>query len=295
MVLFDWGTYNGLGKLRNAELLGTKLTEIPPYDFARKRRPPEYFERYKEIATKAFTTITAHAPYYALIPRIPTKENIEKVKKIMLDVAIKARTAGAEILNMHIGGKTGDLDRDIEIVSDVVKYLIENTKEIKFSLETTYSGYLFGSIEEIRAVIESVNSDRVLISLQLENDWMREFNVWRTGDFERANRLTTVNFWKRILKAGLELGNGYLSLRFAQVVGVKLRGFVVKKRVPLGMGYPSLSTLAEALAEFMVKEVYDKGLPVKMHLIYTGLPEVKYKDTIKLYSEVMQRVVNYLQ
>ncbi len=295
MVLFDWGTYNGLGKLRNAELLGMKLTEIPPYDFSRRRNPPEYFERYKEIARQAFTTVTAHAPYYALIPKYPTKENIEKVKRIMLDVAIKARTAGAEILNMHIGGKTGDPDRDVEIVADVVKYLIQNTKEIKFSLETTYSGYLFGSIEEIRAVIEAVNSDRVLISLQLENDWMREFNVWRTGDFERAARYSTVDFWRNILKQGLELGNGYLSLRFAQIVGVRLRGFVVKKRVPLGMGYPPLAPLAEAMAEFMVKEVYDKGLPVKMHLIYTGIPETKYKDTIKLYSEVMQRVVNYLQ
>jgi len=124
---------------------------------------------------------------------------------------------------------------------------------------------------------------------------MREFNVWRTGNFERAARYATPDFWRRILKAGLELGNGYLSLRFAQIVGIRLRGFVVKKRVPLGMGYPPLEPLAEALAEFMVKEVYEKGLPVKMHLIYTGLPEVKYKDTIKLYSEVMQRVVNYLQ
>ncbi len=293
MVLFDWGTYNGKTKLYAAELLGMKLTEIPPYDFARKRYTIDYFKEYGELARRAFTTITAHAPYYSLIPR--DLRQLEKIKKIMLDVAIKAKTAGAEILNMHIGGKTGDKDKDVEIVSDVLKYLIQNTKDIKFSLETTYSGYLFGSIEDIRAVIEAVNSDRVLISLQLENDWMREFEVYRTGQFHKAAQYATEDFWYRILKAGLELGNGYLSLRFAQVTGVKLRGFVVKKRVPLGMGYPPLEPLAKALARFMIKEVYEKGLNVKMHLIYTGIPQTKYQDTIKLYSAIMQEVVPYLK
>ncbi|AAR39217.1 NEQ368 [Nanoarchaeum equitans Kin4-M] len=293
MVLFDWGTYNGGSKLYVAELLGMKLTEIPPYDFSRRNRPIEYFKQYKEKATKAFTTITAHAPYYSLIPR--DLRQLDKIKKIMLDVAIKAKTAGAEILNMHIGGKTGDPDKDVEIVTSVLKYLLQNTKDIKFSLETSYSGYLFGSIEEIRAVIEALNSDRVLISLQLENDWMREFEVYRTGQFHKAAQYATEDFWKKILKQGLELGNGYLSLRFAQITGVRLRGIVVKKRVPLGMGYPPLEPLANAIAEFMVKEVYEKGLETKMHIIYTGIPQTKYVDTLKLYSSIMEKVVNYLR
>ncbi len=46
MILFDWGTYNGLSKLRIAAALGMKFTETPP---------------------KAFTTITAHAPYYNVV------------------------------------------------------------------------------------------------------------------------------------------------------------------------------------------------------------------------------------
>ncbi len=293
MVLFDWGTYNGKTKLYVAELLGMKLTEIPPYDFTRKRYTIDYFKEYGTLAKKAFTTITAHAPYYSLIPR--DLRQLKKIKKIMLDVAIKAKTAGAEILNMHIGGKTGNKDKDVEIVSDVLKYLIQNTKDIKFSLETTYSGFLFGSIEDIRAVIEAVNSDRVLISLQLENDWMREFEVYRVGQFHKAAQYATEDFWYRILKAGLELGNGYLSLRFAQIIGVKLRGLVVKKRVPLGMGYPPVEPLAKALAKFMIKEVYERGLNVKMHLIYTGIPQTKYQDTIKLYSAIMQEVIPYLK
>ncbi|HIP89936.1 MAG TPA: xylose isomerase [Candidatus Nanopusillus sp.] len=293
MVLFDWGTYNGLTKLDRAELLGMKLTEIPPYDFSRKNNTPKYFKRYKEIAKNAFTTITAHAPYYALLPR--DLREIDKIKKTMLDVALKAKTAGAEILNMHIGGSTGDKNRDVEIVSDIMKYLIQNTNNIKFSLETTYTKYLFGSIEDIQATIESVNSDRLLISLQLENDWMREFEVFRTGAFYKADKYADKKFWLKILKKGLELGNGYLSLRFSQITGIKLRGIVVKKRVPLGMGYPDLDLLANALAEFMVREVYHKELEIKMHIIYTGLPATKYQDTIKLYSEIMQRVVPHLK
>jgi len=69
---------------------------------------------------------------------------------------------------------------------------------------------------------------------------------------------------------------------------------VLKKRVPLGRGYPSLGPLARALAEFMVKEVRAKGLPLRMHIIYTGPPETKYKDTIALYAAIMSEAVEHL-
>lgn len=63
MILFDWGTYNAFSELPIAAALGTKLTEIPPYDFARRSRGEDYFQQYREFASKAFTTVTAHAPY----------------------------------------------------------------------------------------------------------------------------------------------------------------------------------------------------------------------------------------
>ncbi len=68
----------------------------------------------------------------------------------------------------------------------------------------------------------------------------------------------------------------------------------MKKRVPLGKGYPNLTPLAQALAEFMVKEVREKELPLRMHLIYTGTPETKYEDTITLYAEIMKQVVQHI-
>ncbi len=292
MVLFDWGTYNGLSRLRLAELLGTRLTEIPPGDFSRRRVGGDYFKKYAE-ASKGFTTVTAHAPYYSTVSEDGTKLNL--ARKALIDAVRKAELANAEIFNLHLGGKLEDIDRSIEIAAETVRLLLENSKKIRISLETTYSPKLLGSIDEIRAVMEIVDSPRLLISLQLENDWMRELKVWESGDFHGADKQVTKDFWFKILRKGLELGNGYLSLRFSQITGIKLRNFIVKKRVPLGMGYPNLEKLSSAIAEFMVKEVVDKEKVAEMHLIYTGPWQTKYQDTVKLYYAVMANVVEHVR
>ena len=70
-----------------------------------------------------------------------------------------------------------------------------------------------------------------------------------------------------------------------------MRGVVVKKRVPLGMGYPNVEILVKAIARFLVKEIYDKNLETKVHLIYTGIPETKYKDTVQLYSMLANELI----
>ena len=67
MILFDWGIYNALNTLPKAAMLCMRLTEIPPWDFSRRMRGREYFGSYRDFAGKAFTTITAHAPYYNLV------------------------------------------------------------------------------------------------------------------------------------------------------------------------------------------------------------------------------------
>ncbi len=292
MPLFDWGTYNGKSKLHVAELLGMRLTEIPPYDFVRRKYGEEYFREYAELS-KAFVTVTAHAPYYSTVSE--DKRVLEGARRGLISSAKKAEIANAEIFNLHLGGKLDDVDRTIEIASETIREILKNTEKIKISLETTYSKYLLGSLDEIRAIMETLNSERVIPSLQLENDWMREKGVYRTGLFSIADRETDEKFWYNILKKALNMCPDYLSLRFAQITGVKLRGMVVKKRVPLGMGYPNVEVLTKALSKFIIREIYEEDLSTEIHLIYTGLPENKYVDCVKLYSMLANELVPYLQ
>jgi len=293
MLLFDWGTYNSLHTLNKAATLGMKLTEIPPADFSRRSRGPEYFESYREFASKAFTTVTAHAPYYNVVSF--SKSVSEKVLKAMKAAIRNAALAGAEIFNLHLGWKAFGGDKDIELASEFIRELLKDAPQnIYISLETTYTRRQLGSIDEIRAIIESVGSDRVIISLQLENVFMYETGIDEHGNFHRADAEVDVNFWTNILKKALPLSRGFLSLRFAQVTGIYFGRRLLKKRVPLGKGYPSVGPLAEALARFMIKEVREKELPLRMHLIYTGVPETKYEDAIALYAEIMKRVVQHL-
>ncbi len=292
MALFDWGTYNGRSKLHVAELLGMRLTEIPPYDFSRRRYADEYFEEYRELA-KVFNTVTAHSPYYSTVSE--DREKLERARRGLVNAVKRAEKAGAEVFNIHLGGKLEDLDKTIEVSSETIGIMLKETERIRISLETSYSSSLLGSIDEIRAIMESLNSERVIISLQLENDWMREKKVYRTGLFHKASEETDEEFWKSLFRRALNLCQDYLSLRFSQITGIKIRGLVVKKRVPLGMGYPKLEPMAKALAEFMVKEIYDEDLPTKIHLIYTGIPETKYRDCLHLYSVVSRELVPLLK
>lgn len=293
MILFDWGTYNSLNTLPKAATLGMRLTEIPPWDFTRRSRGREYFDAYKDFISKAFTTVTAHAPYYNLVTDSPVLA--EKIVSIMKSAIEKAAAAGAEVFNMHIGWRVHLDQRDIDAVVDVVKKLLEAAPpNMYLSLETTYTRRQIGSLDEIRAIIEAVGSDRVIPSLQLENVFMYETKVDQHGNFIAADKEATVDFWLNILRKAMEMSHGFLSLRFSQVTGVYFGRRLLKKRVPLGKGYPSLEPLAEALARFMVHEVREKNVPLRMHIIYTGPPETKYEDTIDMYAQIMRKVVQHL-
>ncbi len=293
MILFDWGTYNSLNTLPKAATLGMRLTEIPPWDFTRRSRGREYFEAYKDFISKAFTTVTAHAPYYNLVTDSPVLA--EKIVSIMKSAIEKAAAAGAEVFNMHIGWRVHLDQRDIDAVVDVVKKLLEAAPpNMYLSLETTYTRRQIGSLDEIRAIIEAVGSDRVIPSLQLENVFMYETKVDQHGNFIAADKEATVDFWLNILRKAMEMSHGFLSLRFSQVTGVYFGRRLLKKRVPLGKGYPSLEPLAEALARFMVHEVREKNVPLRMHIIYTGPHETKYEDTIDMYAQIMRKVVQHL-
>ncbi len=293
MILFDWGTYNAYTKLGIAATLGMKLTEIPPYDFTRRSRGEDYFKAYREFASKAFTTITAHAPYYNVVSLDET--TMKRSWKGLLDAARKAKMAGAEIFNLHLGWRAYMDNRDLEYAAELLKKLVEAMgPDGVVSVEVPYTRRMLGLWDEVKALREMVGEEKLIVSVQLENVWMLETGASETGDFEGANRRATKEYWFSVLEKTLGLSHRFLSLRFSQVVGFALGHRILKKRVPLGKGYPDLEPLAEALAEFMVKRVRGKGLPLRMHIIYTGVPQAKYRDTIRLYAAIMERAVQHL-
>jgi len=293
MLLFDWGTYNSLSTLVKSAVLGMKLTEIPPYDFARRSRGIEYFKQYADIAKQSFTTVTAHAPYYNVVSTV--REVQERSTRALVNAIKMAAEAGAEVFNLHLGWRAWMDQGDIDQSCEVIKKLLDAAPRMVITLETTYTRRQLGTFEDIRAIIESLNSDRVQISLQLENVFMLETGASEHGNFEKANAEINEDFWLNILRKALELSKGFLSLRFSQIVGLALGRRILKKRVPLGKGYPDLEPLARALARFMVREVREKELKLRMHLIYTGPPETKFRDSISLYAAIMKEVVPYLR
>lgn len=283
--IMDWGTYNALPSLTKARLLGIRLTEIPPGDFMRKNREEDYFIKYAQDAKPAFTTVTAHGPYYDLRDKEGLKAHVTAIKR--------AEKAGAEVYNIHMGRVKEDREKDLDGVVEGVKKLLDESNDIIITLETAYSPRSLGSIEDIRAVVDAVGSERVGISLQLENDFIREFRVYESGDFHGADKNATEHFWTDLLKGVKDLFSGYVSLRFSQVTGIKRKTLFLKKRTPLGMGYPSIGPLAKALARF-IADVFNEGLGKEIHIIYTGPPETKYKDTLLLYYHITKEIADYI-
>ncbi len=284
-AMFDWGTYNAFSTLTKARLLGIRLTEIPPGDFMRKSRGDDYFVKYAQDAKPAFTTVTAHGPYYDLKDPDGLKAHIQAIRR--------AELAGAEVYNVHPGKAGEDRDEAIEKTADAIKKLLSESERIVITLETTYTPRLLGSIDDIRAIMEHVDSERVGISLQLENDFIREKGIYETGNFHGADAETDVGFWRNILDRARDLFSTYVSLRFSQVTGVYLRRRIfVKKRTPLGMGYPSLDVLSKALARFIVDVFNEEGKEI--HMIYTGPPETKYRDTVLLYYALVREVAEHI-
>ncbi len=292
VILFDWGTYNALSKLPVAATLGMKLTEVPPYDFSRRGRGEEYFREYASQARRAFTTVTAHAPYYNVVSA--DRDTMERSWRALLAAARKAKLAGAEVFNLHLGWRAYGDQRDLDLAAEFLAKLVSEAEPMYVSVEVPYTRRMLGTWEDVRALREAVGSERLIVSVQLENAWMLETGASETGDFEAANARATREFWLDLLSRTLQLSSGFLSLRFSQVIGFAFGSRIVKKRVPLGKGYPDLAPLAEALADFMVSRVRGRGLQLRMHVIYTGPPATKYRDSIDLYAAIMKEAVRHL-
>ncbi len=292
-VLFDWGTYNAASTLEKAALLGMKLTELPPHELTRRYYGDDYFQGYARAAREAFTTITAHGPYYNLVAKRP--ETQARVVKAFREAARRAVLAGAEVFNIHLGWRIYGDDRDIDAAAEAVKAILEVLpRNVYLSLEVTYTAYQLGTFEDIRAIMEKVGDPRLTISNQLENSFILLNRVYETGDFIGADRNADKAFWMKVLEETERLSRGYFSLRFSQVTGVYFGGRLLKKRTPLGSGYPRLEPLADALAEYLVRLQRRRPGELKAHIIYTGPWQTKFRDSVRLYYEVASRASEYL-
>ena len=287
-AMLEWGTYNAGSSVRRAALVGMRLSEIPPGVFMRK--DPSTFLAPYERYSGYFSVITAHGPYYAITGQ--GKDDYNVSVRAHVRAAQIAERYGATVYNLHLGGAGEDRERSIELASDAVKQIISATESIAITLETTYWPRNLGTPEDIRAIVESVDSERVGISFQLENDFVREFRVYESGNFSMADAACSPDFWYRLLSSNEDLFAGHVSLRFSQVIGMYIRRkLFVKKRVPLGRGYPSLDVMAEGVAKYIVQRAHEE-LPV--HIIYTGPSETKFHDTLELYHSVAREVGRHL-
>ncbi len=289
MILFEWGTYNALSTLRQAALLGTRLTEIPPAIFM-KRLNEKYYDNYKKLAEEYFTTITAHGPYYNLGSDLI--KGTDKSLRAHLKAVELAKKCGAHIYNYHLGTRNKDEEENYKFHLDVLKQFNEIAPDMVFSLEPSTYPAEFGSFEELERLVTLAKDEgiNVTIGMQLENIYLNELKIAEIGDF--VEPADPVGWWLKIFEKYRKISDKYLHFRFSQIIGIKGNRRFYKKRVPLGMGFPALEPLIEALSTFFVKMSDNKKYTVLF--VYTGLPEVKYWDLLDLYNMLMKSSINKL-
>jgi len=284
MILFEWGTYNALSTLKQAALLGTRITEIPPAVLS-KRMSSDYYENYRKMGEKYFTMIIAHGPYYNLTSERGLKAHLAAIER--------ATTAGAKIYNYHLGRRIGTGDINVQL--EILKKFNEINSEMIYSPEPASNEEEFGTLDEIEELVKATKEEgiKIIPSLQLENIFLNELGVYETGDFVEACEKADVKWWLKILERMDKISEDMIHIRFSQVVGIKHGSRFYKKRMPLGMGYPPLEPLAETLSTYFVNNSMEKVVK-KILFLYTGLPEVKYRDLIDIYATVMKLSIDKL-
>jgi len=284
MILFEWGTYNALSTLKQAALLGTRITEIPPAVLAR-RMSSDYYENYREIGEKYFTMIIAHGPYYNVTSERGLKAHLTAIER--------ATIAGAKIYNYHLGRRIGAGDLNVQL--EILKKFNEVNSEMIYSPEPATNEEGFGTLDELEELVKAAREEgiKIIPSLQLENIFLTELKVYETGDFMEASEKADTQWWLNILERMDKISENMVHIRFSQVVGIKYGDRFYKKRMPLGMGYPPFEPLAEALSTYFVNNSMAKDVK-KILFLYTGLPEVKYRDLIDIYATVMKLSIDKL-
>ena len=152
-----------------------------------------------------------------------------------------------------------------------------------------------GTLEEIEKLIR-LKPEKSTIALQLENAFLLDHLVYEDLDIHRADLEATEDYRYKLLERARNLPgeNKYLVLRFSQVTVFYKGRLMLKKRVPLGRGYPSLDPMLNAIARFMV----DKRRAREARRIvfeYTGPSESKYRDAITLFASLMYRVSDLIE
>ncbi|ACX73298.1 conserved hypothetical protein [Methanocaldococcus vulcanius M7] len=284
MILFEWGTYNALSTLKQAALLGTRITEIPPAVLSR-RLSAGYYESYRNLGKEYFTCILAHGPYYSL--------SSERGVKAHLSAIEKATLCGAEIYNYHLGKRVGDdLNRHLEIL----KKFAEVNGDMIYSPEPSTNIGEFGTLDELEELVKAGKEEgiKIIPSLQLENIFLNELGVYENDNLDEASEKADVKWWLNIFKRMDKISDEIMHFRFSQVIGLKYGKRFYKKRVPLGMGYPPIEPLTEALSIYLVENAMKSSEVKRALFVYTGLPEVKYKDLIDIYAMIMKKSVDKL-
>jgi hypothetical protein len=174
---------------------------------------------------------------------------------------------------------------------DLLKKFYEIAPDMVFSLEPSTNLGEFGSFEELSNLVALARDEgiNVTIGMQLENIYLNELMIPEIGEFVEPTDF--VGWWLKIFEKYKEISDKYLHFRFSQIVGIKTDNKFFKKRVPLGMGYPKIEPLVEALSEFFVRV---QNEDYKVLFVYTGLPEVKYVDLLDLYNMIMKTSINKL-
>ncbi|MBW9221987.1 hypothetical protein KKP97_02955 [Methanothermococcus sp. SCGC AD-155-C09] len=284
MILFEWGTYNALSTLKQAALLGTRITEIPPAILSR-RISQDYYENYKMMGEDYFTLILAHGPYYNLTSERGLKAHLTAIERATL--------CGAKIYNYHLGKKIGAGDINVQL--EILKKFRDVNSEMVYSPEPATNEGEFGTLDEIEELVIAAKEEgiKIIPSLQLENIFLNELGVYESDDLMEASERADVKWWLNILERMDKISEDMIHIRFSQVISIKHGSRVYKKRMPLGMGYPPIEPLAEALSTYFVNNSMEK-IVKKILFIYTGLPEVKYRDLIDIYATIMKLSIDKL-
>lgn len=284
MILFEWGTYNALSTLKQAALLGTRITEIPPAVLSRKISP-DYYENYRMMGKEYFTLILAHGPYYNLTSERGLKAHLAAIERATL--------CGAKIYNYHLGKKIGEGDVNAHL--EILKKFRGINSEMIYSPEPAANEGEFGTLDEIEELVIAAKEEgiKIIPSLQLENIFLNELNAYENDDLMEASEKVNVKWWLNVLERMDRISEDMIHIRFSQVISIKHGSKVYKKRMPLGMGYPPIEPLAEALSTYFVNNSMEK-IVKKVLFIYTGLPDVKYRDLIDIYAKILKLSIDKL-
>lgn len=182
---------------------------------------PEECKPIKERAEKLGITLSIHAPYFVNL-NSAEKEKIEASKKRILDCCYIGELLGAKRVVFHAGFYGKDRVKAGETIREGVLEIMETIKKngwkIKIAAETMGKINVFGSIEEIRKLVDETGCDfcidfahvlaryksvdyEMIEKMFPEKEWHVHFSGIEYGDKgEKNHRMTQKSEWEALLK-----------------------------------------------------------------------------------------------